>query len=396
MRTSLLVLMVLALGSAGVGAQSPDRLVIWSSEAQIPALVPMAEQFEREYGIPMEVRELSFGDIRSNFLISAPTGTGPDLIVGAHDWVGELAGTGLLEPIELPAGTLQEFTPVALEAFTYDGKLFGLPYAIEAIALMYNKDLVPDPPETFDELLAIARAQTDPAARRFGFLYPNNELYYSFPFLAAKGGYIFRFTGQGFDPTDVGVDNEGGIAGARIVQLLAAEDLVPRGTDYQTMRALFLDGRVGMVLTGPWEIVNARNAGIPYGVAKIPSIDGNVARPFVGVQGFMVNAFSPNKLLAMEFLQQYVMTKEGQLAIWEHDPRVPAHREAFEAVAEDPDIAAFGASAADGIPMPNIPEMAVVWSALNDAMTFITNGEQSPEEAMAVAARQIRNAIAGR
>lgn len=383
---------MLCLGATSHAAT--DRLVIWSSEAQVPALLPMAEEFEREYGMPVEIREVSFGDIRPNFVISAPTGTGPDLIVGAHDWVGELARTGLLEPIELSASERALFTPVALEAFAYGGRLYGLPYAIEAIALMYNEDLVPTPPKTFDELLAIARKLTDPAKKRYGFLYPNVEFYYTFPILAAKGGYAFRFTGEGFDPSDVGVDNEGAIAGGRVAQRLAVEGLVPKGTDYQTMRGLFLQGQVGMVLTGPWEIVNARSAGIRYGVAKIPALDGNVAKPFVGVQGFMMNKFSPNKILAMEFLQRYVMTKEGQLAIWKQDPRVPALEAAFEEVANDPDVAGFGASAADGIPMPNIPEMAVVWSALNDAMTFIVNGEQTPEAALQEAARKIRSAIA--
>lgn len=371
-----------------------NKLVIWSSEAQVPALLPMAKQFEKEYGIPVEVTEVGFGDIRPNFSVSAPTGEGPDLIVGAHDWVGELARNGLLEPIELSAAERARFIPVALEGFTYGGKLYGVPYAIEAIAIIYNKDLVPTPPKTFDELLDISRKLTDRSRKRYGFLYPNSDPYHSFPFLSAYGGYIFRFTGQGFDPKDVGVDNAGAIAGARVIQRLAVEGLVPKGTDYQTMQGLFTQGQVGMIMTGPWEIDNIRKAGIRYGVAKIPTFDGNVAKPFVGAQGFMVNKFSPNKLLAMEFLRRFIMTKEGQLAIWKEDPRIPALNAAFEEVADDPDIAAFGASAADGIPMPNIPEMAVVWSALGDKLTLIVNGEQDPESAMKDAARQIRDAIA--
>ena len=391
---ALLLAVSFLVGWGPGGARASEGLVIWSSEAQVPALLPMAQEFQKEYGVPVEVREVSFGDIRPNFVISAPTGQGPDMIVGAHDWVGELARTGLLEPIELTPEQRAQFMPVSLQAFTYGGKLYGVPYAIEAIALMYNKDLVPTPPATMDELIAMARKLTDPSRKRYGFLYPNVEYYYTFPFLAAKGGYAFRFTGEGFDPNDIGVDNAGSIAGARLAAQLAAQGLVPRGTDYQTMRGLFLQGTVGMVLTGPWEIVNARSAGLRYGVAKIPSIDGSPARPFVGVQGFMVNKFSPNKLLAMEFLQRYVMTKEGQLAIWKQDPRVPALLSAFQEVASNPDVAAFGASAADGIPMPNIPEMAAVWTALNDAMTFIVNGEQTPEVALREAAQKIRNALA--
>ncbi|MEW6046875.1 MAG: maltose/maltodextrin ABC transporter substrate-binding protein MalE [Bacillota bacterium] len=392
----LAVLLVVAAvpGLTVTGYAAANKLTIWSSEAQVPALLPMAKQFEKEYGIPVEVTEVGFGDIRPNFSVSAPTGEGPDLIVGAHDWVGELARNGLLEPIELSASERAQFTPVALQGFTYGGKLYGVPYAIEAIAIIYNKDLVPTPPKTFDELLQISRKLTDRPKKRYGFLYPNSDPYHSFPFLSANGGYIFRFNGQGFDPKDVGVDNAGAIAGARLIQRLAVEGLVPKGTDYQTMQGLFTQGQVGMIMTGPWEIDNVKKAGIRYGVAKIPTFNGNVAKPFVGAQGFMVNKFSPNKVLAMEFLRKFIMTKEGQLAIWKEDPRIPALRTAFEEVADNPDIAAFGASAADGIPMPNIPEMAVVWGALGDKLTLVVNGEQDPESAMKDAARQIRDAIA--
>ena len=387
---------VVAWASGTVAAAgAADRLVIWSSEAQVPALLPMAKQFQEEYGVEVQVTEMGFGDIRSNFTVSAPTGEGPDIIVGAHDWVGELARNGLLEPIQLSDAERAQFTQVALDGFTYGGALYGLPYAIEAIAIIYNKDLVPTPPATFDQLLGVARRLTDRSKRRYGFLYPNTDPYHSFPFLSAYGGYIFRFTGQGFDPKDVGLDSPGAIQGARIIRQLAAEGLVPQGTDYQTMQGLFTQGQAGMIMTGPWEIDNVKRAGIRYGVAKIPTFEGRVARPFVGAQGFMVNRFSRNKILAMEFLRRFVLSKEGQLAIWREDPRIPALRAAFQEVASNPDIAAFGASAADGIPMPNIPEMAAVWSALGDKLTLIVNGEQEPEAAMRDAARQVRDAVAG-
>ncbi|WP_324715418.1 maltose/maltodextrin ABC transporter substrate-binding protein MalE [Carboxydochorda subterranea] len=389
------VVAVAVVTAAAAGAlAATDKLVIWASEAQVPALLPMAQQFEKEYGIKVEVTEMGFGDIRSNFSVSAPTGEGPDLIVGAHDWVGEFARNGLVEPIEMSAAQRDAFTPVGLQGFTYGGKLYGVPYAIEAVALIYNKALVPTPPKTFDELLTVARKLTDRNKKRYGFLYPNNDAYHSFPLLSANGGYIFKFTGQGFDPKDIGLDNEGAIAGARLIQRLAVEGLVPKGTDYQTMEGLFLQGQVGMIMTGPWEIDNVKKAGIKYGVAKIPTFNGRVARPFVGAQGFMVNKFSPNKILAMEFLQKFIMTKEGQLAIWKVDPRIPALKAAFQEVASNADVAAFGASAADGIPMPNIPEMAAVWGALQDKLTLIVNGEQDPASAMKDAARQIRDTIA--
>jgi len=391
---ALSILLVGALLAGSTTTAAVGKLVIWSSEAQLPALQEMAKKFQAEFGVPVQVTEVSFGEIRPNFSVAAPTGEGPDLIVGAHDWIGELAKTGLLEPIALSAAEREAFARVAIDAFTLGGKLYGVPYAIEAIAIIYNKALVPRVPATWDEFIKLARGLTDREKKRYGFLYPTGDPYHSFPFLSAKGGFIFKFGPQGFDANVVGIDSPGGVAGARLIESLTKEGLVPKGTDYQTMQGLFTQGNVGMIMTGPWEIDNVKRAGINYGVAKIPTIEGRTARPFVGAQGFMLNSFSQNKVLALEFLRKFVMTRDGQLAIWKVDPRIPALNAAYQAVSTDPDVRAFGASAADGIPMPNIPQMAAVWGALGDKLTLVVNGEQDPASAMRDAARQIRDAIA--
>ena len=48
------------------------------------------------------------------------------------------------------------FSEVAVQAFTYEGQTYGLPYAVENIALVRNTDLVPDAPATFEEMVQIA------------------------------------------------------------------------------------------------------------------------------------------------------------------------------------------------------------------------------------------------
>jgi ABC-type glycerol-3-phosphate transport system substrate-binding protein len=74
------------------------------------------------------------GDIRSDFITAAPTGSGPDIILGAHDWIGELNASGLLAPVELGPNAAS-FAPNAVQAFTFtDGKIYGMPQATENIA----------------------------------------------------------------------------------------------------------------------------------------------------------------------------------------------------------------------------------------------------------------------
>ena len=79
--TAVLVLLIVMLSFVSA------KLVIWSSENQIPALEKLAADFESDYGIQVEIQQVNFGDIKSKFLTAAPAGEGPDIIVGAHDWV---------------------------------------------------------------------------------------------------------------------------------------------------------------------------------------------------------------------------------------------------------------------------------------------------------------------
>ncbi|HOJ92393.1 MAG TPA: maltose/maltodextrin ABC transporter substrate-binding protein MalE [Dictyoglomaceae bacterium] len=373
-------------------AAVPGKITIWASEAQVQQLKDFVKGFTAKYGIQVEVNEVSFSDIKPKFITSAPTGEGPDIIVGAHDWIGELVANGLLLPIDfLPNNVLSQFTPVTLQAMSYKGKLYGIPYSQEAVALIYNKNLVPTPPTTYESLVRVAKKLTKGGT--YGFLYDYNNFYYSFAFFSALGGYVFKETPQGLDPLDIGLANEGSIKGAQKLVDLFKEGILKQGIDYQTTTSLFSEGKLGMMITGPWEIDNIKRAKINYGVAKLPKIDGKPMRPFVGVQGFMLNSRSPNIAILKTFALEALATKEIELKLFEKDPRILARKDAYKVVSSNPDIKTFGASAADGIPMPNIPEMGPVWSSMGDALTLITSGKKTPDIALKEAVAQIKDAI---
>lgn len=392
-----LALSIAALGAAlPAAASQPGKLLIWADAVRTPVLKTAADAFTKEYKVPVDIVEVPFGDIRGKLATAGPAGEGPDIIVGPHDWLGELVANGLISPIVLSASEKANFVPVTLEAFTYNGKLYGLPYAMEAIALIYNKKMVPTPPKTFEELIAIAKKLTDKKKGTYGFMLPGADAYHSYPIISAYGGYIFGHDANGnFNPKDVGLDSPGAIKGAQLIDRLVKEGVQPKGADYNTMANLFKEGKLGMMITGPWEIGNAKAAKINYGVTKIPTIEGKTPKPFVGVQGFMVSAHSKNSILANEFLKSFMATKEMMLALYKQDPRIPAYKPALDAVDDNPDLKAFAASAANGEPMPSIPEMAAVWGAYNDKLSLILNGEQAPDKAMKDMAAQVRKAIEG-
>lgn len=384
----LVALLVVVVAGAVAVASTPGQLLIWADDTRAPIMEDLGAQFEAEFGVPVKVQELGFGDIRSQLSVAGPAGEGPDIIIGAHDWLGELIVNGLIEPIDL--GAAADFEQVTIDAFTWGDTLYAVPASYEAIGLIYNKALVPEVPATWTDMRALATRLTDRGQGRYGFLMQMPDPYHTFPLFSATGGYVFGEHADGTpNPLDVGLNNAGAVRGMTEFDRLIEDGLLPVGTDYDTMTSLFNAGQVGMIITGPWALGDAAKAGIDYGFAPIPTIDGGQPRPFVGVQGFMISSFSQNKILADLFLQEFVVSIETSLAMYARDPRPPAYKPALAVVSEDPVVKGVGASGAVGVPMPSIPEMGSVWTAWSDAIELVMNQELEPQEALDLAVEQI-------
>ena len=101
-------------------------LTIWVDETRQRRVEAAAEKFEEETGATVELVLKNYEDIRADFNAQVPTGEGPDITVGAHDWLGELTANGVVAPIEL-GDKADEFEAVAVEAFTHDGRSTACP-----------------------------------------------------------------------------------------------------------------------------------------------------------------------------------------------------------------------------------------------------------------------------
>jgi len=389
---AVLMAVMMAVGVWGVSAQD-DALLIWADGARAPLLEELGAEFTADYGIEVIVHEVGFGDVRDQMKTAGPAGEGPDLMVGAHDWLGNLAVNGLLAEIDL-ADIADDYLPAALQAFVYDGVQYGLPYASENVAFIRNVDLVPENPATWDEVRAISEQLMAEGKVQYGYVIQDNDPYHSFPIVTAFGGYVFGLTDEGYDPSDVGIDSEGAIASAIFLEELVADGLMPSGVDYEVMHTLFETGEVAMIITGPWAIPRILESDVNFEVASLPSGPGGSAKPFLGVHGFMISAFSENQILAETFLFEYLATEEAMASMYRADPRPPAHLTVRESL-EDEIMRGFVAAGTEGLAMPAIPEMASVWSAWAGAMELVRTGELGGEEAYANAGQQIRSLITG-
>jgi maltose-binding protein MalE len=395
----LVAILVMVPFASTIQAQTEaPTLTIWADQTRAVVVEELGAAFEEEYGVTLNIQQLAFGDIRDQLRIAGPAGEGPDVIVGAHDWLGELVLNGLLSPIDL-GDAAADFSEVAINAFTYDGALYGVPYATENIAFFYNTDLVETPPATWAEVRALSEEIMDSGAADYGFIRMEGDPYHFFPIQTAFGGYVFGIDAEGsYDPSDVGIDAPGSIAALQWVQDMVKDGLIPTGLDGVAAETLFMDGNAAMYITGPWNIQNFLDAGLNFAIAPaIPAGEegGEPGKPFIGAQAFMISAFSENPLLAQAFLTEFVATEEVQLSLYEQGNRAPALLSALEQV-EDPYLTALAEAGSVGLPMPAIPEMSAVWTSWGDAVTLaMQNTAQSPAELFTTAADTIRSTIAG-
>lgn len=371
-----------------MAAIEEGKLVIWiNGDKGYKGLEKVGQKFTAETGIPVEVAHPD--SATDKFQQAAATGNGPDIFIWAHDRIGEWAKSGLITPITPSAETKGEVADFAWDAVSYGNKLWGYPISVETIGLIYNKALVNTPPKSFDEVFALNEKLAANGKR--AILWDYNNTYFTWPMLAAAGGYIFGENADGtVNVKDTGVNNEGAMKGARTLKMLIDEGVMPRGVDYSAMEASFNKGETAMMINGPWAWGNLEKSGIDFGVATLPTVDGEPAKPMVGVMAATLNSASPNRDLAVEFLENYALSVKGLKMVNNDVPLGAVANKAFmEELSSNPHIKATFENARLGEPMPNVPAMGAFWSAMGPALQNITSGRQSVEDALNAAAQRI-------
>jgi len=374
-------------------SEPAGKLTIWADDTRTPILQDLADEVLAAYNLELVVEDLGkVQDIRAQAIIAIPAGEGPDIYLGVHDWLGALVESGLVAPIDL-GDKKDQFVPSTLDAFTYtDGKLYGMPYATENLGFFYNTDLVKTPPTTWDEVLEIGRTLKAEGKVDYAMAVSSGPLYNALPVWTAFGGYVFGKDANGaWNAQDVGIDSPGFTAGVTWMRNAVDEGLMPNTFDYETAHSLFETGKIPFLMAGPWALDRIRASKVPYAIAT--SFPGNGV-PFSGVQGFFVNPYSKNVLLAQAFLTEFIATEDVMQTLYKTGLRPSAFKSVLETT-DDPDLKAMGQAGINAIPMPNIPEMGSVWSAADNGITLGVTGQMAPEDAMKDAGNQIRTLIAG-
>lgn len=391
----LCLLMLLSLTACGGSTDSADanKLVIWhdKEEAVIAALSDYLAQAAPDLDVQFE-KKTSLTD--SLKLVGNDPSAAPDLFLFAHDKIGVFAEMGILAPVAplLEDGTLDAFLPMTIDAATYKGTLYQLPLYFETLLFMYNRRYMRDEevPATTEALYSYMENNT--GRGRYGFVEQHSTAYYC-------AAWIHGFGGSIIDSSAVPFPDEQAVQEALAYHLKFVK-LMPGETEYNTVNTLFLEGKADATIGGPWMVPSAREAGIDLGIAPMPTVDetGLALAPYSGVQGLHVlKAAAEKKTDAVKALLRALAKPEIGTSLALASGCAPANSECYEdaRVAEDPLVQAMRQTAEIAVPMPNIPEMDVMWTVVSNLLTDVNLSGKDIASSFQTAKAQAESLIAG-
>ncbi|WP_314066596.1 extracellular solute-binding protein [uncultured Vagococcus sp.] len=412
--SGIALLTVVTLGLAGCGPTNEGAgdssskgksnkdydLLVWEDQSKSKGIEEAVSAFEKKHDVTVKVVEKAYGNQIEDLRLDGPAGTGPDVITIPGDQIGTSVTEGLLKELSVGDEITDLYTESAMNSQIVNGKVYGLPKAVETTILYYNKALVTEDklPKNTDEWLMYSMEVT--TKDNYGLLALWDQIYYAQGVMSGYGGYVFGKDAEGnYDPSDIGLANKGAIEGAEYIQSFYEAGVLPTGLigeqGINVLDSLFTEGKAAAVISGPWNIEPYKEAGIDYGVTALPLLgNGKPMSSFIGVKSYNVSSYSKEAELAQQFVE-FISNEENSKVRYEKTQEVPA----VKSLAEDPTIMASETSKAIATQSqhaeltPGITAMNSVWEPVDAALQTIATGKGKPKEALISAVEQITAAI---
>jgi arabinogalactan oligomer/maltooligosaccharide transport system substrate-binding protein len=376
------------------------ELVVWHAyraeeKAALEKVVAQYNAAVAAKGIKVTTLAVPYDAFADKITAAVPRGKGPDVFIYAQDRLGGWIEAGnTVEPIDffLDKPTKDRFIPTTMEAMTYRGTVYGLPLNYKVITMIYNKKLVATPPKTSGELVAVAKKLSDPKSGRFGLAYSYADFYYHAALMNGFGGRVFD---PGPKPVLNAPENVKSLE--LLMRWFEKDGILPAEPSTALITSLFNDGKAAIVFNGPWFLGEIAKS-VDYGLATLPTLDeagGKPMRPWMTVEGVYVAGPSKNKDAAFDFVKYVTDLPQAKILALE-GRQTPSNKAVYDdpKVKADPILAAFRKQVDVAVPMPNVPEMTMVWSPATTAMNTIVKKSSTPKAAMDFAQKKVEADVA--
>lgn len=359
--------------AAATGAGLKGTVTLWhaygTGSTEEKALTQVLDGLKKDNpDLKLNVLQIPFDQVFNKWETEVAAGGGPDMFTVPNDNTGNEVRAKVLAPLdEYLKDQKGGFVPSSFTGATLDGKVYGVPGIIKAVALYYNKSTIPAPPKTTDELLALVKAGKKIAI--------NQNNYHNFGWLTGA------FGGKLMDDSGKCTADTGGFADA----LKYMADLKAAGASFQTdggkADTLFRQGQVDMIINGPWTLGDyKKDLGDKLGVAPMPAGPKGPATPLAGVDYWHVNPnVKPEQQKLATQVALYIFGQKGA-QIYTDVAGSPMVR--TDVNSADPLVKAFADAAAAGFPRPQSKEFGNWWGPFGDAVTKVMEGQSAPADAV--------------
>lgn len=391
---SSILLLIFTFSLIGCNKEIDDTITVWHDKEESVIEVLELALAEELPDVKIDfIRKESLTDTLK--LVGNDPNSAPDMYIFAHDKIGLFSEIGILAPITdfVSDETLDQYLHITIEASTYKNDIYQLPFYFETLLFMYNKDRMTEEevPTTSEELYQYMVEHTD--SRRYGFVEQHSNAYYS-------AGWIHGFGGSLLSPEGVPLLDTKETKDALEYHLKFIEYMPKGQAEYATVNTLFYEKAANSIIAGPWIVPQARENGIDLGFARMPVIDstGLPIAPYAGVQGIHVL-----KIAAQNEVKKAIITDILSVL---SNPQIgidmalisgvaPAHILAYEeeAITSNELVMAMRDAALDAIPMPNIPEMDIMWTTASNMLVAINLKSEDIETVVANAQKASEDLI---
>jgi arabinogalactan oligomer/maltooligosaccharide transport system substrate-binding protein len=334
-------------------------LTIWVDAELKEVANTLAEQYSQDTGGTLNVIEKDFYQVEAELASGSP-----DLFIGSTEWVDRLAQAGSVVSIGEP--NRSGFEQRVLQGASYQGQLYGIPYAIESLALVCNGDELKSQPGSLTEL-------TD--AGYNVIVTPGGDPYTMFPIQSSFEVYPLELdeTGDWVETSGLGSPRS-----KEFATWLGDNKSLFTSLDYSAGIAAFVEGQETCLLTGPWAISEILNrANFKVSVYDFPSVGGSQPLSFATSRAIFVSAQSQNQEQAKR-VAEYFANSATQLLIYKQTGRVPAKADVISEI-EDPVIAGFAKAAAWSVVLPSSELMQNTWAPWSKTLNTILTSDEDPQ-----------------
>lgn len=372
--------------------QEPVTLSFWHTHnpEETQTLQELVADFQREFPhITVQMQQVPFNDALNKYKTVAQARKAPDVFRAEITWTTELASLGYLMSLDafMNEELQQDFLPKPLATTRYDNHIWAVPQVTDCLALFYNKRLVPNPPETLEELVEIGKEVTQPQQDRYAFYY-NSASYWLLPFIWSHGGHMLAP-----ETLKVTIDQAPAIEAIQFLKdLRTKHKIVPAGmdfaNDYNNMNAAFFNGQFAMIINGPWATAEVlasdefKNTPQNFAVTRIPRGPAGYASP-IGGHNFVMAA-NTEKVFASWELISFLSRPENQARFALKNNLLPTRQSAYElqSVQDNRILQQFKYVLDAGTTRPIIPAAGKLMDDLDTGFRSALEGSLTPAEAM--------------